>query len=109
MPTLKDYLSTDIHNTFFNEKEFSETVLLDGQEVLVMVDDDQLQKQNLQKGEGLTADELLFYVNKDEVTEGFFLDKTIKFNKESYKITQLTENIGVYTVSCVGIRSGGYR
>lgn len=112
MVNLKDFLALDIQNVFFNEKEFAEVALINEVPVVVNIDDYQLQKQNLQKGEGLTEDELLFHVKKTDILiflDKFFIDQTLKFNGKSYKVTSITESIGVYTVTLVGIRSGGRR
>lgn len=112
MVTLKDFMALDIQNAFFNVNEFAEVALINEVAVVVNIDDEQLQKQNLQKGEGLTADELLFYVKKTDILtclDKFFIDQTINFNGKSYKVTSIKESIGVYTVTLVGIRSGGRR
>ncbi|MGE6379553.1 hypothetical protein [Peribacillus muralis] len=106
MPTLKDYISTDIHNVFFNIREFASEELIDGQTMLVMIDEEQLQKNNLKSGgEGLSLGELLFHAKKGDFIEEPFIEKRLMFNNILYEIIYLTENAGVYTITLKGFQS----
>ncbi|MFS0766042.1 hypothetical protein [Peribacillus phoenicis] len=106
MPALKDYLSTDIHNVFFNIREFASEELIDGQPMLVMIDDEQLQKHNLKSGgEGLAMGELLFHAKKADFVEDPFVEKRMMFNNSLYEVLYLSENAGVYTITLKGYHS----
>lgn len=103
MPTFKDYLATDIHNTFFNIREFATEETVDGLPMLVVVDDEELVKYNLKNGgEGLALGELLFHAKKMDFEEEPFIEKRMKFNKKLYEIVNLIENEGVYTITLAG-------
>lgn len=106
MPSFKDMLNTDIVQAFFHNEEFAEKVTIDGNLMEVIIDDDQLQKHNLKSGgEGLAVGELLFYAKKADFSEEPFIGKRMKFNKKRYEIKDISENLGVYTITLVGYRS----
>lgn len=105
MPKLSDYFISDL-NTFINTDEFSKIVKIDGREMNVMIDNDLLNEQNLSNGgEGLARGELLFHVKKSDFIEEPFIDKKIRFNNNLYRISDIQEDVGLYTITLVGYRS----
>ena len=106
MPNLKDYIATDIHNAFFNVNEFAEEVMINKLPMLVVEDDDQLQKYNLKSAaEGLSLGKVLFYAKKEDFMEELFIDKSMIYHGQHYKVVDLKDNFGVYTVILGGYRS----
>ena len=106
MPNLKDYIATDIHNAFFNVNEFAEEIMINKLPMLVVEDDDQLQKYNLKSAaEGLSLGKVLFYVKKADFIEAPFVDQHMVYDGKGYKVVDLKDNFGVYTVILGGYRS----
>jgi hypothetical protein len=96
----KDQLAKDL-DIFVNVNEFGSIEEIDGKPVLVVIDDDQLEKQNLKYGgEGLAKGELLFHVKKTDI-ERPYIGKRMTFNKKPYKVLNFTENSGMYTITLV--------
>ncbi|MCM3567855.1 hypothetical protein [Neobacillus mesonae] len=106
MPNLKDYLYADIQNTFFNSREFATEVIIDQVPTMVMKDDEQLQNYNLKSAaEGLAVGKILFYAKKDDFDKKIFIGKPMVFDNKHYKILDLKENFGVFTVVLEGYQS----
>jgi hypothetical protein len=100
MPKLRDYFFLD-NDTFFNPNEFGTIEEIDGKPVIVVIDDDQLKKHNLQYGgEGLAKGELLFHVKKSDI-EKPHIGMRMTFNKKPYKVLDIAENSGMYTITLV--------
>jgi hypothetical protein len=105
MPKLNDYFESDIQ-TFINQDEFATLLVIDGKEVSVVSDNDLLKKYNSKNDEeGLAVGELLFHAKKSDFEEELFIGKTMKLNKDIYRISDLQESAGMYTVTLVGYRS----
>ncbi|MEK4883668.1 hypothetical protein NST81_02905 [Bacillus sp. FSL W8-0223] len=106
MPNFKDFLAEDVNNVFFNANEFASEMQIDGETVLVVIDDFLLGKYNLKAdAEGLARGELLFHVPISSLKEEPFVGKRIKIDKTSYEVIHFTENLGVYTITLAGYRS----
>lgn len=106
MPNLKDYIATDIHNVFFNVNEFAEEVMIDKLPMLVVEDDDQLQRYNLKSAaEGLALGKVLFYAKKADFEEAPFIDKSMVYDGKHYKVLEMKDNFGVCTIILGGYRS----
>lgn len=101
--TFKDYMQSDIENSFFNTNEFAVTILVDDQEVDVIKDDDKLADYNSKLSEGLAKCELLFYAPISQFKNELFIEKRIMYRRKSYLIEQLFDDDGVYTILLVAM------
>lgn len=63
----KDYLKTDLAETFFNLDEFGAPGVVNGIDMIVMVDNDHLKKRIKTEYAGIVAGELLYFT----ATESF--------------------------------------
>jgi hypothetical protein len=101
----KDTLADDFE-FFFDDGEFAEEANIDGKSVTIVPDEDTLKEHKIKNGgEGLAAGELLFYAKKSDFEEELFIGKTTKLNKDLYRISDLQESAGMYTVTLVGYHS----
>lgn len=64
MIPLKEQISADIDNVFFNPDDFGEEHQIGFSSLLVVVDDDLLAERQASEGQGLSADEKLFFVKE---------------------------------------------
>lgn len=101
--TFKEYLQSDIENTFFNTDEFAVTIIIDRQEVDVIKDDDKLSDYNSNLSEGLAKCELLFYAPISHFKNELFVGKQILYRRKSYLIENLLEDDGIYTILLVAM------
>lgn len=105
MAKLKDYFESDL-SFMINEDEFAEKVNIDGKPMTVVIDNELLKEHNSKNDEeGLAIGELLFHVDKSNFEEELFIEKRMHFNQKLYRISDLQENAGMYTITLVGYRS----
>lgn len=98
--TFKDFLNQDISNVFVNRNEFAESVDIDGKKISVVIDNDTLVEKNLKNGgEGLITDKLLFHVKKDDIPFVPYPNQEILFNDTYYFIADVTESLGMYSIT----------
>lgn len=96
---LRDCIASDIHNVFFNEKEFAVEANIDGEMIKVVIDEDLLKELKLKNdGEGLYMVKLLFHVPKNDFPFFPKRGQDIRFNDEDYYIAEVKDNEGVYTI-----------
>lgn len=89
--------------TFFNPDEFASPAIIDGRPVLIVLDDDSLKEYNFKaEGEGLAIGTLLFHVPVSSLKKELFLEKDVIYGNSQYRIIDLKENLGVYTVILEG-------
>jgi hypothetical protein len=103
---LKDCIASDIDNLFFNQIEFAENVNIDGKQVDVVIDSDLLKDYSLKNGgEGLAKGELLFHAKKSDFEKKPFIDDIMRFNNVRYRIFDIQESFGVYSITLAGYQS----
>lgn len=61
MPVLKDFIETDM-KVFFNLDEFAVTHVIDGRQLDIVIDNDQLKELNKKEYDGISIGEILYYV-----------------------------------------------
>ncbi len=84
--TFKDFYRQDVERVFFNPDELAEIVVINGKEMSVVIDNEELERQKLLKGERLTKAELLFYVPKIAFGNIPKPDLLLDFNHKRYRI-----------------------
>lgn len=105
MAKMRDYFFSDL-SIFFNVDEFAPGVDINGKSIDIVKDDDELKRFNLkQGGEGLAQGEILFYAKKSDFQEELFIKDVMRFNKKTYRILDVKEIEGIYSVILVGLQS----
>ncbi|WP_421663642.1 hypothetical protein [Lysinibacillus telephonicus] len=93
----KDALEKDLSNVFFNATEFAESANINGKDMLVVIDDDELERQKILNSEELVKAELLFFVEKKVFGNKPRPDALIDFNKKRYRILKVNEKNNLFT------------
>ena len=102
-PSFKDCLAADISNTFLNTQEFADTHLINGKEMAVQVDENELlERDKARVGtnlNGLYRSRRLIYVAKSEYGKRPAIDTQVNFDGRFYKITDCAEEGGVLAIT----------
>jgi len=94
----KDYAAADLDNAFFNPSEFCETAVIDGKEMLVMIDNERLQERAAREYGGVTTGMLLYFVRASEYGQPPRVGAAQKFNNKLYYVDSVTETSGIYEI-----------
>lgn len=101
MRSFKEQLEKDFSQTFFNPAEFGEKHRVNGEEILVVVDNETLLELNLGKTsdtDGIFRDDKMFFVQKKDLGFEPAIDQLIEFDGETYPVGQVLEDYGGYTI-----------
>lgn len=109
MTTFKDVLKNDVKQVFLNFEEFGEHHSLNGQEVLIIIDENELTEREKRirnnNEEELHRKQLLFYVAEEDFgylpSPGMMLD----LDGKEYTITDAGNEDGIYAISLEALRS----
>ncbi|MGG3448635.1 hypothetical protein ABER98_01740 [Domibacillus aminovorans] len=106
MVNFKDFVETDIQNTFFNTNEFASEAVIDNVTMNIVADDHELKKYNLKaEGEGLARGELLFYAPVSLFMNEPFIGMEVTVDGTDYSALSVTESMGVYEIVLEGYHS----
>ncbi|GEN83624.1 hypothetical protein SLU01_19360 [Sporosarcina luteola] len=96
----KDLIEDDL-KTFVNPDEFGEPAIIEGESVIVVPDADKMKERQLAKGlEGeLHNEELLFYVEKSQLSFYPRPDNTAVIDGVKWRITDVQEDAGLFTIT----------
>lgn len=97
MSSFKEILKRD-NATIFNEEEYSSTHNIDGKDLIITIDRDELKERKAKYAEGTYLGELLFYVNKEDLDYEPVINQRMRFDSELKFITDFQEDMGVYTI-----------
>ena len=115
--TFKDVLQQDVKRVFLNIDEFGEMHDINGQEILVVIDENELieREKRIKRNEGeLHKKQLLFYVAAEDFgslpspgkTQRRSSDlKTLRLDGKQYLITDAEDEGGIYSISLEAMRS----
>lgn len=106
--TFKDVLRQDVKRVFLNIDEFGEMHDINGQEILVVIDENELieREKRIKRDEGeLHKKQLLFYVAAEDFGVLPSPGKTLRFDRKQYLITDADDEGGIYSISLEAMRS----
>jgi hypothetical protein len=99
--SFKEQAAADINNVFFNTDEFAETVIIDGNPVPAILDDDAIQGMSELYAMGLAeGEQFIFIKEKDMISLPQVGDQISKDGKEWY-VRHAVNEMGIF-----GIRIG---
>lgn len=96
----KSLIEADL-KTFINPNEFGELAIIEGEEVIIVTDAETMKERQLAKeieGE-LHEEELLFYVEKEEISFYPRSDNIVIIDEVQWKITDVQEDQGLFTIT----------
>lgn len=100
--TFKDFLRQDLKEVFFNTSEFATTVFFEGEPVDIILDDDTMKNQQLQKGiSELHNEELLFYVIRKDLSFYPRPDNVLNYDDCKWVVKEVSEDLGMLTVRAI--------
>lgn len=108
MSDFKDMVQADIKEIFLNFDEFGEIHTINGEEVLIIVDENELterEKRTQAKDGELHRKQLLFYVSTKDFGALPSPGKLLVLDGKKYTITDAENEMGIYSISLEANRS----
>ncbi len=100
--TFKEALQRDIKSVFLNFDEFGEYHKINGESVLIIIDENELterEKRVRNNEKGLYMRQLLFYVSAEDFGQLPSPDKVLTLDDKKYRITDAQDEGGIYSIS----------
>ncbi|TCZ73052.1 hypothetical protein E0485_21780 [Paenibacillus albiflavus] len=94
----KDFAAQDIKDVFFNLGEFSDEIMIDGQPIIVQIDDDRLQKRSENEFGGITTGMILYFIPVSSFSQKPKVGGTQIFNGKLMYIDDIKESAGVFEI-----------
>lgn len=98
----KDMIQRDIKNIFLNQEQFGETHVVDGKEMSIIIDDNELlERENKVKtmAEGLHTKQLLVYVSAEDFGQEPLIGRMLELDGELYKVAGVSNELGIYAIT----------
>ena len=102
MSSFKDIIKQDIKNTFMNDDEFSDKHLIDGKEMSVIIDGNELlerEKKLKDKTDGVFLKQKLIYVASEDFGNLPRIGRIIKLDKSNYRVIDAIAENGIYSLT----------
>ncbi|MGG1442097.1 hypothetical protein ABE354_08560 [Brevibacillus laterosporus] len=108
MSLFKEHLVSDAQSVFFNTEEFAELHNVDGNDIPIVIDSEELQHRkanSVNPEDGIHDAELLFYAEKVYFTSRPVVDKMLTLDGKKYRTVSVSEDISTYTIALHRARS----
>lgn len=106
--SFKEILNQDIENVFLNTLEFADIHNVDGKDMPVQVDDNEVierEKKAKSNIDGVYVKQKLIYVKAKDFGPLPAIGRQIMLDGKRYLITDSTDEYGIYTITLEGNRS----
>ena len=106
--TFKEQMRADIKNTFMNIDEFSETHIVNGKEMSVTIDNNELIKRKKRVGshmDGIYANQKLIYVEASEFGALPAEGSVLTLDNRTYRVEEAVSEDGIYSIT-IGANKG---
>ena len=100
--SFKEVMKDDVNNTFMNVDEFADMHTVDGKEIPVLVDDNEIierEKKMKSNMDGVYVKQKLIYVKADDFGALPVIGRQIVFDGKRDMVTDSTDEGGVYTIT----------
>ena len=100
--SFKEVMKDDVNNTFMNVDEFADMHTVDGKEIPVLVDDNEIierEKKMKSNMDGVYVKQKLIYVKADDFGPLPAIGRQIVFDEKRYMVTDSTDEDEVYTIT----------
>jgi len=94
---LKDRFSSDL-DIFFNINEFAETIEINGVDMKIIRDNEELKKRNLRSSDGVYIGEVLLYVKKSDYGIQPAIGEIVLFGGRKKRIVNVDEEESAYII-----------
>lgn len=102
MSGFHEMVERDIDAVFFNLDEFAEKKMIDGKEMDIVIDEDELQRRKSNTSnptDGVYNAQLLFYVKKSYFDSRPVPGQPMRVEKRIYRIADVQEDAVCYTIT----------
>lgn len=104
MKSFKDLIKEEVRTVFINEKEFGEIHTLDGQEVTIIIDNNELTERTKYRSKdeyttGIYADEILFFISQKQMEDKPRIGRIIKLDGKEYIVTNVEDESNMYAIT----------
>jgi hypothetical protein len=107
--TFKDVLRSDIKSVFLNFEEFGEEHEINGETVLIIIDENELTEREKRIRRGIDAElhkkQLLFYVAAEDFGPLPSPGRLLDLDGKKYEITEADNEDGIYSINLEAKRS----
>ena len=105
---LRDILSSDLDEVFFDAGDFAETHNINGTDVLCVVDTDLNKIRSVQDSEqydGISLTLTRLYVKKSDLPKRPVYDKVFRLDEKPYTVVDCADEAGVWVIT-LGLNDG---
>ncbi len=99
MPGFKEQIALD-RAVFINTDEFAEIHTVNGQQMLIVLDREELKRRQTKSEYGYEGD-LLLYVDAEVYGEEPVIDAIISFDGDKYRVSDFQNDDGLYLITLV--------
>lgn len=97
MPKFKDYIQSDI-DIFFNPDEFGEVHNINGRNMTIIIDINQLMKRSKVEYQGISVGEILYYVRASKYGAKPKQEEYQEFDGRPMYVFDAREDDGIYEI-----------
>jgi hypothetical protein len=100
--SFKDVLKDDVNNTFMNLDEFTDTHIVDGKEIPVIIDENEIierEKKMKSNMDGVYVKQKLIYVKADDFGALPAIGRAIMLDGKRYIVIDAVDEQGVYSIT----------
>ncbi len=102
MSFFQEQLERDAQNIFMNLEEFGQPHLVNGREMIIVIDEDQLQHRKSSASnptDGVYNASLLIYALKSDFEKRPVTDSSMKIDDRNFKVADVQEDEVMYTIT----------
>lgn len=112
--TFKEQIARDNHEVFMNLDEFAETHMVNGKEMAVQIDNNELidrekryQYKRSLYGDGVYLKELLIYVRAEDFGKLPAVGRVLTLDGKTYTVSDAIDEDGIFSLCLEANKSGG--
>lgn len=102
MSFFQEQLERDARNVFLNPEEFGTQHIVNGREMIIVIDEDQLQHRKSSASnptDGVYNAFLLFYALKSDFEKRPVTDSSIRIDDRNFRVSDVQEDEVMYTIT----------
>lgn len=106
--SLKDILQEDLDSVFFDAEEFAELHIVNGKEMLLLLDGNELSERKTTQEkhlDGVYSSTMLLYVKANAYGARPKVGSMLVLDEKQYRVTDVVEEGGVYSITIGAMRA----
>lgn len=109
IPSFKECIAADVSNVFLNRLEFADTHAVDGREMTILIDDNELMERDQYRAgthqDGTYISRRLVYVSKEEFGPRPAQGRQIRLDGRLFRVEDCTEEAGLLAIELKAVRT----